>query len=130
MFACDSCDETFTENRNLTRHITAVHNKKTFNCFHCDFIANRKDSLARHIKSKHLPKRSADVLEMNSEPKNKKRRDDYWDEGDLSFMDIDNLIHMVDAENWDGTELSSTDLDNLLPMVEPEKEKSQVGGYF
>ena len=69
MFACDSCDEAFTENRNLTRHITAVHNKKTFNCFHCDFVANRKDNFARHIKSKHLPKRSADVLEMNSEPK-------------------------------------------------------------
>ena len=73
MFACDSCDEAFTENRNLTRHITAVHNKKTFNCFHCDFVSNRKDNLARHIKSNHLTKRSADVLEMNSEPRNKKK---------------------------------------------------------
>ena len=128
MFACDSCGDVFTENHNLTRHIISVHNKLKHNCVQCDFVSNRKDSLARHIKSKHSAKRSADVLEMNSEPKNKKRRTDDWDEGDLSFTDIDNLIHLVEAENWNGEELSSTDLDNLIPMVEAEKEKSQVGG--
>ena len=121
MFACDWCGDVFTQKCHLTRHIISVHERKEYKCDQCDYTVNRKDNLARHIKSKHWPKRSADVLEMNSEPKNKKRRDEYWGEGDLSSMDIDDLIHLVEAENWDGEELSSTDLDNLIPMVEAEK---------
>jgi len=128
MFTCDWCGDTFTQKCHLTRHIISVHERKEYKCDQCDYTVNRKDNLARHIKSKHWPKRSADVLEMNSEPKNKKRRTDDWGEGDLSSMDIDDLIPLVEAENWDGEELSSTDIDNLVPMVEAEKEKSQVGG--
>ena len=86
--------------------------------YHCHYVTTRKDNLVRHMKSKHLAKRSAN--ETTTEPKNKKRRTDDWDEGDLSSMDIDNLIPLVEAENWDREELSSTDIDNLIPLVEPE----------
>ena len=132
MFTCDLCGESFTQNRNLSRHIINIHGRKELKCFHCDYVTTRKDNLVRHMKSKHLAKRSAN--ETTTEPKNKKRRTDDWDEGDLSSLDIDNLIPLIEADNWDGEELSSTDIDNLIPLVEPEKEKiplvepPQVGG--
>ena len=75
MFTCDWCGDVFTENRSLNRHIISVHERKEYKCDQCDYTVNRKDNLARHIKSKHLAKRSADVLEMNSELKNKKKKD-------------------------------------------------------
>ena len=118
MFTCDLCGESFTQNRSLSRHIINIHERKELKCFHCHYVTTRKDNLVRHMKSKHSAKRSAN--ETIIEPKNKKRRTDDWDEGDLSSLDIDNLIPLVEAENWNGEELSSMDIDNLIPLVEAE----------
>ena len=45
MFSCDYCGDVFTENRSLTRHIISVHEKKEYECDHCDYTANRKDNI-------------------------------------------------------------------------------------
>ena len=42
---CDQCGESFTENRNLTRHIQSKHADVKYSCDKCNFQATRKDSL-------------------------------------------------------------------------------------
>ena len=92
MFSCAWCGEVFTQKCHLTRHIISVHERKEYKCDQCDYTVNRKDNLARHIKSKHSGKHSTVAQEITIEPKNKKRRIDDWGKGDLSSMEIDNLI--------------------------------------
>ena len=75
MFTCDWCGETFTQKCHVNRHIISVHERTDFKCFHCDFVTNRKDNLARHIRSKHLAKHSTVANEIAIEPKNKKKKD-------------------------------------------------------
>ena len=106
MFSCDWCGESFTQKCHVNRHIISVHEKKEYKCDQCDYTVNRKDNLARHMK-KHMKRRSADAPAINSDSKYKKRRIDEvnWGEGDLSSMEIDNLIP--------------------IPIVESEKEKGE-----
>jgi uncharacterized Zn-finger protein len=52
-FTCKLCPANFGEKKNLTRHVSSVHNAQTFNCEKCDFTTKRKDKLKQHIESKH-----------------------------------------------------------------------------
>ena len=63
---CDQCGESFTENRNLTRHIQSKHADVKYSCDKCNFQSTRKDSLNRHIKSKHA-KSSEKFIEQNND---------------------------------------------------------------
>ena len=52
-FKCDICSASFTEKRNLLRHINTTHNKDVFKCELCEFTNLRKDNLKRHVDSNH-----------------------------------------------------------------------------
>ena len=74
---CDQCGESFTENRNLTRHIQSKHADVKYSCDKCNFQATRKDSLNRHIKSKHA-KSSEKFIEQNNDDPIADAASEFW----------------------------------------------------
>merc|ERR1711872_241642 len=74
---CDQCGESFTENRNLTRHIQSKHADVKYSCDKCNFQAIRKDTLNRHIKSKHA-KSSEKFIEQNNDDPIADAASEFW----------------------------------------------------
>ena len=56
MVNCDYCDYSTEDLSNLNRHFKSVHLKDTIECYYCEEIISRKDSLLRHIQTKHKKK--------------------------------------------------------------------------
>ncbi|KAL7014829.1 hypothetical protein ACKWTF_016147 [Chironomus riparius] len=52
--SCPHCCKTFVDKRKLKIHIEKFHEKRTRKCEYCDFNANSKSELLRHVKSNHL----------------------------------------------------------------------------
>lgn len=52
-FRCDVCQEGFTIETNLRRHVKEVHQNKRFDCIHCDKSYKRNEKLQNHIKKHH-----------------------------------------------------------------------------
>ena len=51
---CKHCEKTFTEDRNMKRHIQTVHEgRKDYQCPHCDQYFGLKQVLERHIVNVH-----------------------------------------------------------------------------
>ena len=49
---CHHCEEVFTSESNLKRHIESIHTRNlSFECHICGKVYSRKDSLNRHIIS-------------------------------------------------------------------------------
>lgn len=48
-FLCHICGKLFGENRNLLRHIRAVHDKHLHECATCSASFSRSDALKRHV---------------------------------------------------------------------------------
>ena len=74
---CDQCGESFTENRNLTRHIQSKHADVKYSCDKCNYQATRKDNLNRHIKSKHA-KSSEKFIEQNNDDPIADAASEFW----------------------------------------------------
>ena len=51
--AFNQCDQQFTQQNDLTRHIQSKHGGVKHACNQCDYQATRKDNLTKHIQSKH-----------------------------------------------------------------------------
>ena len=52
-YACNLCNEIFTNQSELTPHITSMHEGIKYACKQCDYQATRQSSLTVHIQSKH-----------------------------------------------------------------------------
>ena len=53
-FQCEKCENTFTLDYNLKRHIKHVHQKiLDFRCENCSFKTSSRQSLNDHIKAIH-----------------------------------------------------------------------------
>ena len=52
-FTCNDCVATFTEKKNLYRHVRSKHQATNLKCKKCEFTTTRKDKLKTHIESKH-----------------------------------------------------------------------------
>ena len=74
---CDQCGQSFTENRNLTRHIQSKHADVKYSCDKCNYQATRKDNLNRHIKSKHA-KSSEKFIEQNNDDPIADAASEFW----------------------------------------------------
>lgn len=55
---CWLCSKKFTLQRNLTRHIVEVHQKRTLNCVFCDARFSREHARDQHIVNVHDPRPS------------------------------------------------------------------------
>ena len=66
-FDCKLCDNIYTSNQNLGKHIKNIHpssksykklyrKRKLYNCKQCTYESHRKDSLKRHIET-HITNR-------------------------------------------------------------------------
>ena len=54
-FQCDECNSTFSLRQTLNRHIRSKHQlSEEFQCEHCEYKCNRKDNLARHFVKAHV----------------------------------------------------------------------------
>lgn len=54
MHICTHCKKEFTNNFNLQRHITSIHNtSQLYTCNFCERSFNRKNALIRHEESIH-----------------------------------------------------------------------------
>ena len=55
-YQCQLCEKQYINTRNLNTHIKSVHEGVTYNCSiqNCEYIATRRDSLRRHIRSEHF----------------------------------------------------------------------------
>ena len=52
-YACNLCNEIFTNQSELTPHITSMHEGIKYACKQCDYQATTQSSLKTHIQSKH-----------------------------------------------------------------------------
>ena len=52
-YACNQCNQHFTSQSCVTRHIQSVHEGIKYACNQCNYQARRQDSLTTHIQSKH-----------------------------------------------------------------------------
>ena len=53
-FLCVSCNQTFAQKCNAKTHIEARHiQSEGVTCSYCGFVSKTRDSLRKHIKSKH-----------------------------------------------------------------------------
>ena len=55
-FICEDCGSSFARSFLLNRHIESVHGNISFNCNVCDYSANQRGNLMRHVESKHEAK--------------------------------------------------------------------------
>ena len=99
---CDQCGESFTENRNLTRHIQSKHVDVKYSCDKCNYQATRKDNLNRHIKSKHA-KSSEKFIEQNNDDPIADAASEFW-------------------QPWKNKPEKRKNIDNNIDQ-EPEKKK-------
>ena len=53
MYACNFCDHLTMEKQSLERHIQSKHEGVKFACNQCDYQATTQSSLTRHIQSIH-----------------------------------------------------------------------------
>ena len=54
-FQCSECESTFNQRQTLNRHIKSKHQKgEQFQCEHCEYKCNRKDNLDRHLVKAHV----------------------------------------------------------------------------
>ena len=114
----------------------SIHGDKFFECPHCEFITNRKDSLKGQIKIKHGGSAAAaatpHIHQFNrGEPKKKKRRIDeenaLWS-GELTASDIDMLEeNPAQPEDLWGDELTANDIEMLDGNpVQPETKSVEA----
>lgn len=58
---CPHCYKSFVDKRKLKIHIEKFHEKRTRKCEYCDFNANSKSELLKHVKVNHLKQNSSTV---------------------------------------------------------------------
>ena len=53
-FKCDICDYSYSEKRDMNRHIASVHEgQKPFNCDICEYKCSLNQQLKQHVTKKH-----------------------------------------------------------------------------
>ena len=58
-FKCKMCDESFSQNSNMERHISAVHEEiKGFKCKMCEKSFSYKSNMEKHMTSIHEGKQA------------------------------------------------------------------------
>ena len=53
-YACDHCDNQYTDSTGLKRHIESKHEGVKYACGQCDYQARDPSNLRSHIRSKHV----------------------------------------------------------------------------
>ena len=70
-YDCTICDKTFTFKKNLSRHITDVHEEcKVFACYKCPKKFSRKQSLSRHLAAHEMKTTSPKVASFKTAKQN------------------------------------------------------------
>ena len=52
-YACNQCDQQFTQQRSLKRHIQTIHEGVKYTCNQCDYQSVQNSNLTTHIQSVH-----------------------------------------------------------------------------
>ena len=131
MVRCDVCDTELGSNSTFLRHMKSKHEGVMFQCEHCDFKSNRKDSLTRHMV-KHSESRKRKLEPEPEKSKRKKYADDEMDDVIPNLPDqVEDLLEEINLNEL--FNVTDSDLQRILELdpehsrtekeIEPEKEK-------
>ena len=82
-FQCGECESTFNQRQTLNRHIKTKHQKgEQFQCEHCEYKCNRKDNLARHLTKAHV---TPQKRKLESEPEAQVKKIYKEDDNEMDF---------------------------------------------
>ena len=68
LLKCGSCNISFKKKISFIRHQKLIHEPKSFNCQHCGFKGNRKDTFDKHYNRFNCPKQSQENLHSDQLP--------------------------------------------------------------
>ena len=136
MVRCEVCDSEFGSNSTLLRHMRTKHGSVMFQCEHCEFKCNRKDSLTRHlVKHSESRKRKLEPepekskqRKIEPEPEKSKRKRYYGDD-EVFYSDDDmddNIPTLPELEDMNIPSLPELEDMNIPTLSELEDMMEEI----
>ena len=86
-FTCNLCSKILEDKYVYKRHVNSVNSNKKIECAKCDYIANRKDVLSKHMMRKHYePNKRKSETQIESDNTKMKLQDNNDFNEDWTFF--------------------------------------------